>query len=50
MKRFLAIYVGTEAALERWKELDEDTRKARQASGVKAWMDWGTAHAAAIVD
>jgi hypothetical protein len=42
MKRFLAIYIGTEAALERsgWKKLDEETRKAREASGIKAWMDF----------
>jgi hypothetical protein len=52
MKRFLAIYIGTEAALERaqWKRLDEGERRERQAAGFKAWMDWGTANAAAIVD
>jgi hypothetical protein len=52
MKRFLAIYIGTEAALERahWENLDQETRKAREASGVKAWMEWGTANAAVIVD
>ena len=40
MKRYLAIYIGTEAALEkaRWKRLDEETRKARETSGTKAWM------------
>ena len=52
MRRFLAIYIGTEAALERagWKSLDEEQRKAVEASGVEAWMEWGTAHADAIVD
>jgi hypothetical protein len=52
MKRFLAIYIGTEAALERsqWNKLDEEARKAREASGMQAWMDWGTANVAAIVD
>ena len=52
MKKFLAIYIGTEAALEkaRWKELDEDRREEVAASGVKAWLEWGTAHSAAIVD
>jgi hypothetical protein len=51
-KKFLAIYIGTEAALERsgWKKLDEEKRKARDAEGLKAWMEWGTAHSAAIVD
>ena len=52
MKNFLAIYIGTEAALERsrWNELDEAARQARQAQGMKAWMDWGVAHAASIVE
>jgi hypothetical protein len=52
MKRFLAIYIGTDAALERagWNKLDEQKRKARDASGVEAWMKWGTIHSAAIVD
>ena len=52
MKRFLAIYIGTDAAVarSRWNELDEKSRKAREASGIKAWMEWGGAHSAAIVD
>jgi len=52
MKKFLAIYIGTEAAFERaqWNKLAEDKRKAIEASGIKAWMEWGTANSAAIVD
>jgi len=52
MKTFLAIYIGTEAALERaqWKNLDEEKRKALEASGIDAWMKWGAANSAAIVD
>lgn len=52
MKRFLAIYIGTEDALKRarWNELSEGARKTREASGMKAWMDWGAANSAAIVD
>ena len=50
MKRFLAVYIGTEAALARWKDLDDDKRRAREAEGIKAWMDWATANAAAIVE
>ena len=49
-KKFLAIYTGTEAGLEQWKKLDEETRKARDGSAFKAWMEWATANAAAIVD
>ena len=52
MKRFLAIYMGTQAARERsqWDKLDDGKRKALEASGIEAWMAWGTANATAIVD
>ena len=50
MKKFLAIYIGTEAALEKWKKLNEEKRKELEASGIKAWMEWGMANSAAIVD
>jgi hypothetical protein len=50
MKRFLAIYIGTQAAMEQWRKLDDATRKAREQKGMGAWMQWGKEHAAAIVD
>lgn len=52
MKRFLAIYVGTESALakSKWNELSEADRKKREADGMAAWMKWGETQAAAIVD
>lgn len=52
MKRFLAIYIGTLSALETsgWNKLDEGKRKKLQESGIKAWMEWGEAHKAAILD
>jgi hypothetical protein len=52
MKKFMAIYIGTTAALERakWNELSAEERGKREAEGMKAWMDWGFAHASAIVD
>lgn len=52
MKKFLAIYIGTATAVEKaqWEKLDEDKRKALEDSGMKAWMEWGIAHAAVIVD
>ena len=52
MKRFLAIYIGTEAAFERseWNSMPAEKRKEREALGVKAWLDWGRTHADAIVD
>jgi len=52
MKRFLAIYMGSADGFERagWNKLDPAARKAREADGMKAWMDWATAHARQIVD
>jgi hypothetical protein len=52
MKKFLAVYIGTEAALERaqWNKLDEEKRQAREAAGFAAWVEWGRVHADAIVD
>jgi hypothetical protein len=52
MKKFLAIYVGTESSAKsaEWKTMDQAARKKLQAWGIKAWGDWMTAHAAAIVE
>lgn len=51
MKTFLAIYlggVGTPREKE-WNALDEAAQQAAIASGMKAWGDWMTANAAAVV-
>jgi len=52
MKKFLAIYTGTDASMERsgWKKLSDDERKARESEGFQAWMGWGKKHASAIVE
>jgi hypothetical protein len=50
MKRFLAIYIGTKEALARWSGLDDGERKAREAEGIEAWMEWGRRNADAIVE
>jgi hypothetical protein len=52
MKKFLAIYIGTEDALVRsgWPSLSEEARRAREAEGTKAWMEWQAAHSAVMVD
>jgi len=50
MKNFLAIYIGTDTALEKWKKLDDKTRKTREEEGMRAWMEWGETHANVIVD
>jgi hypothetical protein len=52
MKKFLAIYIGTEAAHARsdWNGLGEAERQQKEQAAVAAWMAWGDEHAAAIVD
>ena len=40
MKRFLAVYTGSPAALSRWELLSEGERKERQAAGAAAWRKW----------
>jgi len=52
MKKFLAIYLGTPETFEKsgWNALSPAARKEKEAAGMKAWMDWGTANQSAIVD
>lgn len=52
MKKFMAIFLGSTAAMERskWNEMSEAKRKEVQAAGMKAWGDWMVANQAALVD
>jgi hypothetical protein len=52
MKKFLAIYTGTETSREKsgWDQLDAETRQAKESAGIQAWMGWGVTNAAAILD
>jgi hypothetical protein len=52
MKKFLAIYLGSEEAFEKsgWKTMDQAARKQRQQTGTDAWMQWGKQHVKSIVD
>lgn len=52
MKKFLAIYVGSEASLEKsgWNALTDQQRQVRQAAGMEAWKAWGASHHRQIQD
>ena len=50
MKNFMAVYLGTEAALADWRTLDEQTKKQREKAAMEAWMKWGETNAKSIVD
>jgi hypothetical protein len=49
MKDFLAVYIGNGSKASEWKGMDEGQRKKLEASGMKAWGDWMTAHKSATV-
>jgi hypothetical protein len=50
MKKFLAVYVGTPAAMEKWNALSESERKQREQQGMKAWFDWMARNQAIVVE
>jgi len=50
MKKFLVIYLGSAAELDKWKALDENTRRSREKAGMEAWSKWAKANEKSIVD
>jgi hypothetical protein len=50
MKTFLAVYVGSVAAMDAWKKMDDAERKPKEIAGVQAWHAWVQANEKAIVD
>ena len=52
MKKFLAVYTGTPAALEKYQQkfADPEKRKAQEKKGMEAWTKWARAHDKSIVD
>jgi hypothetical protein len=51
MKQFMAVFTGSPQSRQasNWDKLDEATRKAREAAGMKAWGDWMGAHQSILV-
>lgn len=50
MKKFLAIYLGSPAAMEKWASLSEAAKKDRQKEGVKVWSSWADKNSKLITD
>jgi hypothetical protein len=40
MKKFLAVFIGTEASSAKWETLDEESRREREQAGKSAWHAW----------
>ena len=49
MKNYLAIFLGTAAAMEAWKAMPEADRKAKEQEGMQAWGTWMSDHKDAVV-
>jgi len=47
-KTFLAVYLGSPAAMEAWRSKPEAERKDLQAKGAAAWKAWADKHNDAI--
>lgn len=50
MKQFLAIFLGSAEAFEKYKAMNEQMRKDNDMKGMQAWMKWGTDHKGDIVN
>lgn len=52
MKTFLAVYLGSpsSASSKRWAAMDTAAQAAKDAEGVKAWIEWGKSNADSIVE
>lgn len=50
MKRYLAVFMGSPEAMQKYRELDEEMRKKNDQTGMQAWMQWGKDNEKSIVD
>ena len=52
MKRFLAVYLGSESSprAREWDALDDETRATQEEAGIAAWQDWAMKNQKAISD
>jgi len=50
MKKFLAIYLGTEEMMSQWEALPEVEKQARMEKGMKAWHAWIETNKASLVE
>lgn len=50
MKRFVALYLGSENSRSAWEKLSETERREREAAGIKAWGDWMATNQKSVVE
>jgi ribosomal protein S17 len=50
VKKFLAVFLGSESSMAKWKAMDEARRKQAEKAGIEAWQKWAKANEKVIVD
>lgn len=50
MKNYLAVFLGSPAAMDAWRALPEAERKQREQTGIQAWHKWIADHKDAIAE
>jgi len=50
MKRYLAVFTGSAAAMARWEALTDAQRSQRHDAGFRAWGEWVQRHHTSIVE
>lgn len=50
MKKFLAIYLGSPASMDKWASLSEAAKADRQKEGIKTWSSWAEKNSKLIKD
>ena len=50
MKKFLAVYFGSPASMDKWASLSEEAKKDRQKEGIKTWASWAERNSKMISD
>jgi hypothetical protein len=50
MKNYLAVFMGSPAAMDAWMAQPEDVRKPKDMEGMQAWMKWAEDHKDSIVN
>ncbi len=50
MKKFIAIYLGSPEAMEKWANLSEAAKADRQKEGIKTWGSWAEKNSKLIKD
>jgi hypothetical protein len=50
MKKFLAVFLGSPAAMDAWMALPKAERKEKEREGMQAWGKWATDNAGVTAD